>query len=81
MFLSNRLRVIRAEQRVSQLRLGLAAGIHPTRLWRIENGYTEPTDPERAAIARALDVSEAEVWPAPGDPVGLRSLLVAGGRL
>lgn len=63
MLLSNRLRVIRAERRVSQLRTALAAGIQPTRLWRIENGYAEPTGAERAAIGQTLGVSEDAVWP------------------
>lgn len=63
MFPPNRLRVIRAERRISQLRLALAARIHPTRLWRIENGLVDPTEAERGAILQALAVAAGRVWP------------------
>lgn len=59
----NRLRILRAERRASQLYVALSASIHPTRLWKLENGYAEPTVAERAAIARVLEVSEEEIWP------------------
>jgi transcriptional regulator with XRE-family HTH domain len=59
----NRLRVVRAEKRVSQLRTALRAGIDPTRLWRIENGFREPSEAERGAIATALGVGEEAIWP------------------
>ncbi len=60
---SNRLRIVRAEQRVSQLALALRAGINPTRVWRIENGYAMPTEGERNDIACALGVAGAAIWP------------------
>jgi hypothetical protein len=60
----NRLRVVRAERRISQLRLTLSCSppIDPTRYWRIENDLVQPTALEREAIARALDVHESTVW-------------------
>jgi transcriptional regulator with XRE-family HTH domain len=62
MLLANRIRVIRAERRVSQLRTALSSGVHPTRFWRIENGLVQPTEAERVAIARTLGVAETDVW-------------------
>jgi len=60
----NKLRVLRAERRISQLRVAIGAGLGTTRFWAIENGYAQPTAAERAAIARTLNVSESEAWPA-----------------
>jgi transcriptional regulator with XRE-family HTH domain len=59
----NRLRVLRAKRRVSQLRLALDTGIHPTRLWRLENGLRVPTSADRAALAAYFSVAETEIWP------------------
>jgi|KBSSwiStaDraftv2_1062776.scaffolds.fasta_scaffold2057168_2 transcriptional regulator with XRE-family HTH domain len=61
----NRLKVLRADKNLSQLDLAVKAGIKEYRYWRIENGYVIPTDDERAAIAKALKVTIAEVWPEP----------------
>jgi transcriptional regulator with XRE-family HTH domain len=58
----NRLRVVRAERRVSQLRLAAMTHIHPTRVWKIENGYVAPTVADRHRIAHALGVSERDIW-------------------
>jgi transcriptional regulator with XRE-family HTH domain len=60
---SNRLRVLRADKRKSQLETALGAKIPEGRYWRIENGYIEPSSDERAAIAKSLGVSEAEAFP------------------
>jgi transcriptional regulator with XRE-family HTH domain len=60
--MDNKLRVLRAERRISQVSLATTAGIHPTRLWRLENGYVDPTAHEREAIALALGVPERKVW-------------------
>ena len=76
---SNRLRVLRAERRTSQLRTALAAGIHPTHLWKIENDVVTPTAEERAAIACVLEVEEREVWPGLPASVLTDHPFVAGG--
>jgi transcriptional regulator with XRE-family HTH domain len=60
---TNRLRVIRAERRMSQLTLAAVTRIHPTRVWKIENGHVVPAPRERQAIASALGTSESVVWP------------------
>lgn len=59
----NRLRVVRAERRISQLRTALAAGLDPTRFWRIENDLVEPSDAEKEAIARVLGAHIGVLWP------------------
>jgi transcriptional regulator with XRE-family HTH domain len=61
----NRLRVMRAEKRITQIDAAAKAGIGVTRFWRIENGYTDPTPGERERIAKALRVSSSEVFPEP----------------
>jgi transcriptional regulator with XRE-family HTH domain len=60
---SNRLRVIRAERAVSQLDTALEADVNPTRFWKLENGYAEPSEHEREAIANALGTSPEAIWP------------------
>lgn len=59
----NNLRVRRAELRVSQLDVALAAGLTHTRLWRIENGYADPRPKEREALARALKTDDSLLFP------------------
>lgn len=59
----NRLRVLRADRRITQLDTAVKAGIVVTRYWKIENGYVEPTADERGKIARALRTSVAEAFP------------------
>src|SRR5262245_42781898 len=59
----NRLRVLRAERRLSQLALADRTWIHPTRIWRIENGYAAPKPREREVIASALAVAQRDIWP------------------
>lgn len=59
----NRLRVLRAERRVSQLDVSLAIHINQNRYWRIENGYTVPTSSERAALAKYFRVNNSDIFP------------------
>jgi transcriptional regulator with XRE-family HTH domain len=60
---TNRLRVVRAERRVTQLALARKSQINATRISFIENGHVEPTASERDRIARALRVSVEIVFP------------------
>lgn len=60
---TNRLRGHRAERRTSQIDLAIAAGIPRFRYWQIENGYMEPTDEEKAALARELQASVGDLFP------------------
>jgi transcriptional regulator with XRE-family HTH domain len=59
----NRLRIVRAERRRSQLDTSIASQISASRYWRIENSYTEPTAEERERLARVLEVTVADVFP------------------
>jgi transcriptional regulator with XRE-family HTH domain len=59
--LKNRLRVLRAERGVTQLDLAPRAGLSPSRYWRIEHGYDQPTAAERARLAKALRVSVGDL--------------------
>jgi len=59
----NRLRLLRAEHRLSQYAAAVAAGVSHNRYWRIENGYTEPTDAERAKLAGVFGVSVSRAFP------------------
>lgn len=63
MKVSNRLKVLRAEKGTSQLDTAIAIRIGRDRYWRIENGYQEPTDQERASLARYFGVGEQEIFP------------------
>jgi transcriptional regulator with XRE-family HTH domain len=56
---NNKLRVLRAERRVTQRDVAKKTGLGETRYWRIENGYEQPTDTERAKLAKALRVEES----------------------
>lgn len=59
----NKLRVLRAERRITQIDLATKAGIPMTRYWKIENGYVDPTPGERGRIARALKATTNEAFP------------------
>jgi transcriptional regulator with XRE-family HTH domain len=61
----NRLRVQRADRRITQLDLAIKIGMSTGRLWRIENGYLSPTETEKAALAKALKVKPHDLFPAP----------------
>jgi len=61
---SNRLRVLRAEQRMTQLDLSRKSRINPTRISFIENGHVAPTVDECERIARALKTAVTVVFPA-----------------
>lgn len=60
----NRLRVRRAELRITQSRAAKAAGMGRYRFWQIENeDGAEPTLEEQKAIARALKTKAADLFP------------------
>ena len=60
---ANRLKVLRAEHRLSQMDTADRASIPYNRFWRIENGYTDPTDEERQALAAVFGVAVSRVFP------------------
>lgn len=61
---AKKLAVLRADQPdgvLSQRKLALRAGIGPDRYWRIEDGWTEATDDEKARIAEVLGVHVRDI--------------------
>ncbi len=61
--MSNRLRVIRAERRVTQFQLRLQTGINATKISFIENGFVQPREDEVKKLSKALGVSPEEIFP------------------
>jgi len=59
----NRLRVLRAEQHITQLTLARRSSVSTTRISFFENGLIEPTGRERQRLARALKVNEFDIFP------------------
>lgn len=53
------LKALRAAVGLSQLAVAEAIEITERHYWRIENGYDQPTDRERARLARVLKVAES----------------------
>lgn len=60
---SNRLRVLRAEVRITQREAAKKAKIGPYRYWMIENGHTEPTPDELASFAKLFRVAPESIFP------------------
>lgn len=65
----NQLRAIRRAREVSQMDAAAHLRCGLNRYWKIERGYTEPTDAERKALARLFRVTEAEIFPNPPEAV------------
>ena len=64
--MNNRLRVIRAKNRVTQFQLRLMTGIYQSKLSMAENDLIDLTEGEKKKLAKALGVSVNEVWPSQG---------------
>lgn len=60
----NRLRVIRAEKRVTQFQLRLMTGIHQSRLSLAENDLVELTAEEKRKLSKVLGMPDNEIWQA-----------------
>lgn len=58
----NRLRVIRAEKRISQFLLRLQTGISTSKISLIENSLLQPTQEEKSKIAKALGVDVGDIF-------------------
>jgi transcriptional regulator with XRE-family HTH domain len=59
----NRLKVRRAEVRMSQFSLRLKTGINQSKLSFFENDLIEPTKDEKVKLAEALGVNVEELFP------------------
>jgi DNA-binding XRE family transcriptional regulator len=51
----------RAKKRKTQWDLRQETGIHQSKISLIEHGYVEPSEKEKAAIAKALGLSVADI--------------------
>jgi len=60
---TNRLRVLRAERRISQMTLAQEVGVSQATFSTWETAYFEPDDDMKRKIARALDVTVADLVP------------------
>lgn len=58
---TNRLRVLRAERRISQEDVARDVGMTQTIYWRVENGYRIPSKEERRRLAKVFRVAESEL--------------------
>lgn len=70
--MKNRLRLHRAlkgDNGVTQYDVSQALGLHRDRYWRIEKGYTDPTDDERAALAEYFGVGQSALFPLQSEAV------------
>lgn len=67
---TNRMRVLRAERRMSQADLSRKARINKTRISFLENGHFEPSSQEKKRIARAFGVTVSEVF-IPIEPIAI----------
>lgn len=65
--MSNRMRVARAEKRMTQFQLRLQTGINMTKISFIENGLIAPTNLEKQKLSRALGVGPEDLFPPPKD--------------
>ena len=59
----NRLKVIRAERNLRQFTLAQESGINQAVISMIENEIANPTEEQKAKIARALKVRINQIWP------------------
>lgn len=59
----NRLKEVRSERGLSQLKLAFLAGISPWDISRLENGWIRPYPSWRKRLAKALGTSQAELFP------------------
>jgi transcriptional regulator with XRE-family HTH domain len=61
----NRLRVVRAEQRITQEQIEekTKKRITQTRVSNIENGYDEPTEQEKRLLAKVLKTPVQDIFP------------------
>ncbi len=60
---TNRLRVLRAEKRVSQHQVAQALRCSQSRVSLLENGFAPPTENDVKRLVRLLGVPASEIFP------------------
>ena len=68
--MKNKLREIRARNRVTQFQLRVMTGIHQSKISMAENDYVQLRDEEKKKIAKALGVGCNEIWQVQGEGLG-----------
>ena len=68
--MKNKLKEIRARNRVTQFQLRVMTGIHQSKISMAENDYVELRDEEKKKIAKALGVPCSEIWQLQGEKLG-----------
>lgn len=58
----NRLRVLRAEKRLTQFKLSILSGIIQSKLSYIENDLIQPNNEDKNKLAKALGVRPEDIW-------------------
>jgi transcriptional regulator with XRE-family HTH domain len=61
--MTNNLKKIRHDKKLSQLKLAFLTGIGPSEISRIENGWIKPYPGWRKRLADALGVTEHQLFP------------------
>lgn len=69
MLMENTLRVRRAEKRLTQWQTAQRLGVSQSRVYQIESGQVDPTEEERAALAKLFDVPESVIFPSSSEAV------------
>jgi transcriptional regulator with XRE-family HTH domain len=64
----NRLRIVRAEKKMTQFKLSVLTGIIQSKLSYIENGLIEPCEDDKRKIAEAMRVKVEEIWGEVNEP-------------
>jgi transcriptional regulator with XRE-family HTH domain len=64
----NRLRIVRAEKKMTQFKLSVLTGIIQSKLSYIENGLIEPCEDDKRKIAEAMKVKVEEIWGEVNEP-------------
>ena len=59
----NRLRVLRAEKRVSQHQVARALRCSQSRVSLLENGFAQPTETDLKRLCKLLGVEQADIFP------------------
>lgn len=60
---TTQLRIARAEHDISQMEVAAHLGCGHNRYWRIENGFQEPTDAEKVALAELFRCRVSDIFP------------------
>ena len=61
--MTNKLKMVRERKGFTQYELGRLLGKYQSWVWQIENSYSVPSEQEKEALAKVLEVDVDEVFP------------------